>query len=985
MLVVSSDGPLNIDRLQIEINQNGKPLLKNTNYRVPQEAQLPTTIAIVSNGDATAQAQISVTGWEVKPGQADVPLDRRDAIVTQIPNDRVAALTVVLSARCTSTLSVKEGKVVSSCGEGNTCDNHGDCTSSTIPASTLPTFRDVPAALASAEGGEGGMGEGGASGASDAVGGRGGSAGSGGTPQSDPCAGITCTTSPDNDCSSGKEFLSYDKTGSCEDGVCSYESHRTACTCENHACTTLDPCDEVTCNKPPTAACTGNMQTTYAETGTCSAGSCHYQPTNKICPFGCANGACLETDCPGIVCTTPPLAACADSNTQTTYSTPGLCSAGICSYAPTNTTCPFGCANGACKPDPCAGVMCLTPPNNSCTTASNFQSWDKPGSCVNGTCNYVSHQVACTCQNNSCTTDPCASIVCKSPPSSACSADGKTQTTYATNGNCSAGSCSYAPMNTTCPFGCANGACKADPCAGIACTTPPAASCADSATKTTYATNGSCSAGNCSYTPMNTTCPFGCANGVCKPDPCAGVTCKSPPAATCTDSNTQTTFATIGSCSAGLCSYAPMNTSCPFGCANGACKPDPCAGVACTSPPANGCADNTTQTLYATSGTCSAGICSYAPMNKGCGSNKACVGAGVCSVCKSASSCGAACTACTGSTPKCKDLGSTSLCVGCVGDADCSTGVKCDTTTNTCLTPPSCSNLAPTCGPNANADCCASNPVTGISTPTFYRSYDGVTQGYTSQAYPAQVSDFRLDNYEVTVGRFRAFVGAYSQNMIAVGAGKNPNNPSDPGWDTAWNASLNATALAMTTALKCSLQTWKDNVGSATAESLPINCVNWFEAEAFCIWDGGRLPTEAEWNYAAAGGTRQRVFPWGSTVPGDDANLAVYGCYYPTPMANCNANSIAPVGSVPAGNGWYGQSDLAGNMWEWTQDWWVNQYTISTCINCANLTTMSSARIIRGGSLNYGLPYLYNSNRYYAPPAGRGFSTGFRCARAALP
>ena len=90
MLIVSSDGPLPLDRLDIDISSKGKSLLSNE-YRLPQEASLPTTVAIVSNGDATAVADISVTGWE-----AGVPLDRRDAIVTQIPTDHVATLSVVL-------------------------------------------------------------------------------------------------------------------------------------------------------------------------------------------------------------------------------------------------------------------------------------------------------------------------------------------------------------------------------------------------------------------------------------------------------------------------------------------------------------------------------------------------------------------------------------------------------------------------------------------------------------------------------------------------------------------------------------------------------------------------------------------------------------------------------------------------------------------------------------------------------------------------
>jgi formylglycine-generating enzyme required for sulfatase activity len=62
---------------------------------------------------------------------------------------------------------------------------------------------------------------------------------------------------------------------------------------------------------------------------------------------------------------------------------------------------------------------------------------------------------------------------------------------------------------------------------------------------------------------------------------------------------------------------------------------------------------------------------------------------------------------------------------------------------------------------------------------TFYRSYDGLT--HINNRNPATVSDFRLDTYEITVGRFRKFVAVYSSDMIAEGAGKNPNDPNDPG------------------------------------------------------------------------------------------------------------------------------------------------------------------------------------------------------------
>lgn len=299
-------------------------------------------------------------------------------------------------------------------------------------------------------------------------------------------------------------------------------------------------------------------------------------------------------------------------------------------------------------------------------------------------------------------------------------------------------------------------------------------------------------------------------------------------------------------------------------------------------------------------------------------------------------------------------------------DAGCSTG--------SAGTPgPSCTGLPATCGPNGNGDCCASSVVCG---GTYNRSNDA--------AYPATVSDFRLDTYEITVGRFRKFVAAYTQNMIASGAGKNPNNPNDPGWDTAWNASLPADATALTASasgVQCAgaFQTWTSSAG--VDENKPINCLTWFEAEAFCIWDGGRLPTEAEWNYAAAGGREQRVYPWGPTVPGADTKLAVYDCHYGNDAGACTSvSNIAPVGSSVAGNARWGQADLAGNLWEWAQDWSTSPYSAGSCDNCANLIP-SAKRVVRGGSFNNGSQFLPSAYRDGDTPVHRGYDVGARCAR----
>ena len=279
----------------------------------------------------------------------------------------------------------------------------------------------------------------------------------------------------------------------------------------------------------------------------------------------------------------------------------------------------------------------------------------------------------------------------------------------------------------------------------------------------------------------------------------------------------------------------------------------------------------------------------------------------------------------------------------------------------------SCNGLPATCGASRNTSCCSSSVVPG---GTYNRSNDAT--------YPATVSDFRLDTYEITVGRFRKFGAAYSQSMIPTGAGKDPNDPIDPGWNTAWNAILPADANGLI-ACDATYQTWTGSAGSN--ENLPMNCIDWYVSFAFCVWDGGRLPTEAEWNYAAAGGNEQRQYPWGATVPTANADLAVYSCYFNSTGVCTGVTNIAPVGSVTAGNGKWGQSDLAGNVYEWTLDSFASPYTQIPCSNCAN-TSVASNRVLRGGSYSTnGSSLLTSSRSSYYGPANNYSDVGARCAR----
>ena len=285
------------------------------------------------------------------------------------------------------------------------------------------------------------------------------------------------------------------------------------------------------------------------------------------------------------------------------------------------------------------------------------------------------------------------------------------------------------------------------------------------------------------------------------------------------------------------------------------------------------------------------------------------------------------------------------------------------------VTASGCGELASTCGPSGDESCCLSLHVPGGA---YNRSYDGVD--YLDAGYPATVSDFYLDKYEVTVARFREFVKAGMGTQVNPpinGAGAHPKIDGS-GWRTEWNVKLSANTEALTSSLKCfaQYQTWTDEAGKN--ELLPINCLDWYTAFAYCIWDGGRLPTEAEWNYAASGGSEHRYYPWSSPPDSTkiDDSYAVY----------CgNTCQMEKVGSrSPKGDAKWGQTDLGGNAWEWTLDWDAVKYPMP-CHDCA-VVDEGRYRAFRSGSNDDLAPTLRSATRHVYTPDYHGV-VGVRCAR----
>jgi formylglycine-generating enzyme len=294
--------------------------------------------------------------------------------------------------------------------------------------------------------------------------------------------------------------------------------------------------------------------------------------------------------------------------------------------------------------------------------------------------------------------------------------------------------------------------------------------------------------------------------------------------------------------------------------------------------------------------------------------------------------------------------------------------------------------VAPSCADGKQCSgigCCDSYFLTGFSYPMGRSTTggDAFAAGKASEApeHAVTVASFYLDALEISVGRFRAFVDAYDAvARPAEGAGANPRVAAS-GWQAGWSQLLPATAADLRARLSCgAAATWTDVAGAN--EQRPINCLTWYELHAFCIWDGGRLPSEAEWEFAAAGGLANRLYPWGNQAP--SAQLATFNCT----SAPCGVADIRDVGSAPQGAApATGIRDLAGSMWEWTRDrysdvWYGNGG--NACDNCINLTMPTSqGYTIRGGAWDAIGDDLRVVRRDTVIPDFRGAQISGRCAR----
>ena len=232
----------------------------------------------------------------------------------------------------------------------------------------------------------------------------------------------------------------------------------------------------------------------------------------------------------------------------------------------------------------------------------------------------------------------------------------------------------------------------------------------------------------------------------------------------------------------------------------------------------------------------------------------------------------------------------------------------------------------------------------------------GSKNGELDESPPHKVylDAYWIGQTEVTNAQFRRFVdaGGYATERYWSAEGWNARA------DNNWNAP------------RCL------DASDFNADDQPVVCVSWYEAEAYTRWlsektgERYRLPTEAEWEKAARG-TDGRTYPWGNNPP--DGTLLNY---------NENTWGASPAGSYPAGASPYGALDMAGNAWEWVNDWYDrNYYSVSPGSNPQGPAT-GEYRVLRGGSWYFDDDYVRSANRYNDGPDDWDYGSGFRCVRS---
>ncbi len=180
--------------------------------------------------------------------------------------------------------------------------------------------------------------------------------------------------------------------------------------------------------------------------------------------------------------------------------------------------------------------------------------------------------------------------------------------------------------------------------------------------------------------------------------------------------------------------------------------------------------------------------------------------------------------------------------------------------------------------------------------------------------------------------------------------------------------------------------------GNPEFDNYPVVNVNWFDANTYCQWHEARLPSEAEWEKAASWSdlTQEKyIYPWGNNFDGTLVNFCDISCAWDWPNKNFDDGfaDTSPVGNYPGGVSPYAVYDMAGNVWEWVNDWYQNDYYSTLGDNASNPQgpLKGDLRVLRGGGFSNYDNNVRTTYRDGYNPSNPVFSIGFRCASNTSP
>lgn len=240
---------------------------------------------------------------------------------------------------------------------------------------------------------------------------------------------------------------------------------------------------------------------------------------------------------------------------------------------------------------------------------------------------------------------------------------------------------------------------------------------------------------------------------------------------------------------------------------------------------------------------------------------------------------------------------------------------------------------------------------------------------YEGPAHEVTVKPFKLDRTEVTVGQFAKFVAATGYKTEAETFGwSGVFDPAKRGWQKSDGA------------------TWRepDGPGSKPKDDEPVCQISYNDALAYAKWAGKRLPTEAEWEFAARGGLKHKTYAWGDELRPGGKPVANWwqGIFPQKDTAEDGFTTRAPVGRF-APNG-YGLLDMSANVWEWCADWYADDYYLKSPKDNPTGPAEGTDRVIRGGSWMCSENYCNNyrvAGRSKTTPDTALNNLGFRCAK----